>query len=85
MRRRVRNTATLAGFLVAELCGVENSCIAGREFFHKIRSIQKGNDLLGKVLQKGTCWHALTVPKNIANNLLSMGSQIKGERVHHEN
>lgn len=66
MRGRGRSTAPLAGFLVAELCGVENSCVAGREFFHKARSNQKGNDLLVKVLLKGTCRHAVTVSKNTA-------------------
>lgn len=65
MRGRGRNTATLAGFLAAELRGVENSCVAGREFFHKVRSNQKRNDLLVIVLLKGTCRHAVIASKNL--------------------
>ena len=54
LRGTARKTAALAGSLVAELFGVENSCAAGKGFFHKRRTIQKEDDFLEKVLLKGT-------------------------------
>lgn len=69
-QRQSKDTAALAGSLVAQSLGAENSCAAGRGFFHKRRTIQKEDDLLGTALLKGTSCQALPVSRSMANNLL---------------
>lgn len=69
-QRQSKDTAALSGSLVAQSLGAENSCAAGRGFFHKRRTIQKEDDLLGTALLKGTSCQALPVSRSMANNLL---------------